>query len=145
VGDAHAERHAKKRADIALRAQYGQQSATGATHGAADPEQVNVPASSEEGIRDGHNRRITRNPGGCPPSVRDMDSARPHVTAQPVDPARYSGFWPLISGIYSYNSGRFYPCRIQLSLGSALVAAPESETTGGWCWQSHQVPPGQSS
>jgi hypothetical protein len=30
-----------------LHAQYGQQSATGATHGAADPEQVNVPAPGE--------------------------------------------------------------------------------------------------
>jgi putative phosphoribosyl transferase len=30
-------------------------------------------------------------------------------------------------------------------VGSALVVAPEAETTGGWCWQSHQVPPGQSS
>jgi hypothetical protein len=62
------------RAGIALRAQYGQQSATGATHGAADPKQVNVPASGEEGIRDGHNSRITRIPGRCPASVRDMDN-----------------------------------------------------------------------
>jgi hypothetical protein len=34
------------------------------------------------------------------------------------------------------------PWRIQLSGGSA----PEGpDSTGGWCWQSHQVPPGQSS
>jgi hypothetical protein len=61
----------------------GQQSATGATHGAADPEQVDVPAPGEEGIRDGHNSRITRIPPGCPPCVRDMDSSRPHIPANP--------------------------------------------------------------
>ena len=34
------------------------------------------------------------------------------------------------------------PWRIQLSGGSD----PEGvDSAGGWCWQSHQVPPGQSS
>ena len=34
------------------------------------------------------------------------------------------------------------PWRIQLSGGSD----PEgTDSAGGWCWQSHQVPPGQSS
>jgi hypothetical protein len=34
------------------------------------------------------------------------------------------------------------PWRIQLSDGSD----PEgTDSAGGWCWQSHQVPPGQSS
>jgi hypothetical protein len=34
------------------------------------------------------------------------------------------------------------PWRIQLSGGSE----PEgTDSAGGWCWQSHQVPPGQSS
>jgi hypothetical protein len=34
------------------------------------------------------------------------------------------------------------PWRIQLSGGSE----PEgSDSAGGWCWQSHHVPPGQSS
>jgi hypothetical protein len=37
---------------------------------------------------------------------------------------------------------RGQPWRIQLSGGSD----PEgSDSAGGWCWQSHQVPPGQSS
>jgi hypothetical protein len=34
------------------------------------------------------------------------------------------------------------PCRIQLSGGSDPEGA---DSAGGWCWQSHQVPPGQSS
>ncbi|HEV2257767.1 MAG TPA: hypothetical protein VGS06_31925 [Streptosporangiaceae bacterium] len=34
------------------------------------------------------------------------------------------------------------PWRIQLSGGSA---AEGTDSAGGWCWQSHQVPPGQSS
>ena len=34
------------------------------------------------------------------------------------------------------------PWRIQLSGGSDPEGA---DSAGGWCWQSHQVPPGQSS
>jgi hypothetical protein len=34
------------------------------------------------------------------------------------------------------------PWRIQLSDGSDPEGA---DSAGGWCWQSHQVPPGQSS
>ena len=34
------------------------------------------------------------------------------------------------------------PWRIQLSGGSDPEGA---DSDGGWCWQSHQVPPGQSS
>ena len=34
------------------------------------------------------------------------------------------------------------PWRIQLSAGSE---SDETDSAGGWCWQSHQVPPGQSS
>ena len=42
------------------------------------------------------------------------------------------------------RSGRLFPggdqpWRIQLSGGSGSASA------GGWCWQSHHVPPGQSS
>jgi hypothetical protein len=44
--------------------------------------------------------------------------------------------------LFSYYFDRFYPWRIQLSVGSAI---PVAVTTGGMCWQSHQVPPGQSS
>jgi len=35
-----------------------------------------------------------------------------------------------------------HPWRIQLSGGSDPDGA---DSAGGWCWQSHQVPPGQSS
>jgi len=34
------------------------------------------------------------------------------------------------------------PWRIQLSGGSDPAG---TDSAGGWCWQSHQVPPGQSS
>ena len=34
------------------------------------------------------------------------------------------------------------PWRIQLSGGSDPDGV---DSAGGWCWQSHQVPPGQSS
>jgi hypothetical protein len=34
------------------------------------------------------------------------------------------------------------PWRIQLSGGSDAAG---TDSAGGWCWQSHQVPPGQSS
>jgi hypothetical protein len=34
------------------------------------------------------------------------------------------------------------PWRIQLSAGSE---PDETDSADGWCWQSHQVPPGQSS
>jgi hypothetical protein len=34
------------------------------------------------------------------------------------------------------------PWRIQLSGGSDSEGV---DSAGGWCWQSHQVPPGQSS
>ena len=37
---------------------------------------------------------------------------------------------------------RGQPWRIQLSGGSDPEGA---DSAGGWCWQSHQVPPGQSS
>jgi len=45
------------------------------------------------------------------------------------------------------RSGRLFPrglqpWRIQLSGGSD---ADGTDSAGGWCWQSHQVPPGQSS
>jgi hypothetical protein len=34
------------------------------------------------------------------------------------------------------------PWRIQVSAGSGFSGA---DSAGGWCWQSHQEPPGQSS
>jgi len=43
---------------------------------------------------------------------------------------------------YSRHGPAGQPWRIQLSGDSD----PEGvDSAGGWCWQSHQVPPGQSS
>jgi hypothetical protein len=53
----------------------GRQLASGATHGATDAQQVDVPAHDEQGVRNSHNNRITRIPLGCPGNVRHMDGS----------------------------------------------------------------------
>ena len=49
----------------------------------------------------------------------------------------------LLRGLFPGGGARRgQPWRIQLSGGSDPEGA---DSAGGWCWQSHQVPPGQSS
>jgi hypothetical protein len=71
----------------------GQQSASGATHGAADALQVDVPTHDEHGVRNWHNDRITRIPVRCPARVRYVDGeagGQGHAMANPGIRAYYS-------------------------------------------------------
>jgi hypothetical protein len=77
-----------------MRAHRGQQLASGATHGAADALQVDVPTHDEHGVRNRHNDRITRNLPRCPASVRHVDGVRllrVHVTANRAGRDRIPG------------------------------------------------------
>src|SRR5262249_52755036 len=53
--------------------------AGGKTDGAADAQEVNVPAPDEQRVRNTHEARITCNKPGCPGSVRHVDGALGHV------------------------------------------------------------------
>jgi hypothetical protein len=107
----------------------GRQSASGATHGAVDTQQVDVPAHDEQGVHGSHENRITRIPAQCPGSVRHPDgsgSVRCHIWANmasggliPVNVGLFPSiqlpeFSPFLIGLH----GR-YPWRSQLrGLGS---------------------------
>src|ERR1700756_3500387 len=64
----------------------GQRSACGATHGATDAQQVDVPTHDEHGVRNTHLSRITRNCPVCPAEAA-------HVSGQPPWPGGYSACW----------------------------------------------------
>ena len=74
----------------------------------------------------------------------------PMLTADVMNAATRGlrGLFPATPGPDDLSPGRTsaldgpQPWRIQLSGGSDPEGA---DSAGGWCWQSHQVPPGQSS
>src|SRR5262249_50447445 len=49
------------------------------TDGAADAQEVDVPAPDEQRVRNTHEARITCNDPGCPGSVRHVDSREGHI------------------------------------------------------------------
>src|SRR5690349_4047592 len=49
------------------------------TAGAADAQEVDVPAPDEQRVRNTHEARITCNKPGCPGSVRHVDGARGQI------------------------------------------------------------------
>jgi hypothetical protein len=98
-----------------------------------------VPAHDEQGVRNGHNNRITCIQARCPGSVRHVDgmsSVKGHVTPNMSGRGGIPGV--IRQSISAYYGRFYYPCRIQLSTGSV------ADSAGGMCWQSHQLPPGQS-
>jgi hypothetical protein len=80
-----------------------------------------------------------------------LTTAASHVTDPAVQDK--SGMWTVLrdTGVIRVVTGPLpvifpaalpgQPWRIQLSGGSD----PDGADCGGWCWQSHHVPPGQSS
>ena len=137
------------------------------TDGATDAQEVDVPTHDEQRIRNTHDSRITCNGSGCPGQVRHVDSAGGHTLGhvggnrvalgpipRPSDKAHTSQVRPrgcvragvgrpLLRAGWNYPRAQArQPWRIQLSGGSDSEG---TDAVGGWCWQSHQVSPGQSS
>ena len=131
---------------------FGRQSACGATNGAMDTQQVDVPAHDEHGVHNStHQIRITWLDAVCPVLVS-------HAIGNPGGGQGYSApgqssFSGLRTRCRAHAQPRAQPCaqpaaqpcaqpwRTQLSRGSAVCAAVSWEAR---CWQSHHVPPRQS-
>jgi hypothetical protein len=111
-----------------------------------------VPSHDEERVRNTHCIRITCNGPDCPGSVRYVDGAKGHIRRHTCGNKTQATTYSLVIPLLSRSPpGRFrgsslvrgQPWRSQLSGGSDAASA--GSVAGGWCWQSHQVPPGHSS
>jgi hypothetical protein len=119
----------------------GRRSACGTTHGATDTQQIDVPAHDEHGVRNNHLCRITHFCVVCPAKV---SHAGVNISVpRGYSAARVKSCNGTVSAPHRGPSAFLVPqpCRTQLSGGSA-ASCPAS--CADRCWQSHQVPPGQS-
>ena len=57
----------------------GRRLSGGATDGALDAQEVDVPSHDEQRVRNTHYNRITCNEAGCPGNVRHVDGAERHI------------------------------------------------------------------
>ena len=83
----------------------GRRLSGGATDGALDAQEVDVPSHDEQRVRNTHYNRITCNERGCPGNVRHVDGAKRHIrrhtrrnacgpVAIPLDRVRSGGYFP---------------------------------------------------